>query len=123
MDVRLMEVKLRSNSLPADPAAGLDGTEPSRSNTWLTAAGILGVVLASAVLLGLVVRRRRAAGTAPAAGPGKPAERAAAEPAVSFTCSSCGKGLKARAALTGKKVKCPHCGQAGVLKPAGDDGG
>jgi len=29
--------------------------------------------------------------------------------AISFSCSGCGKNLKANAQLAGKKVKCPRC--------------
>jgi hypothetical protein len=29
--------------------------------------------------------------------------------AISFSCAACGKKLKARAALAGKKIKCPGC--------------
>ena len=38
-------------------------------------------------------------------------EDAAAAP-VSFPCGKCGKRLKVRAALIGKKVKCPKCSHA-----------
>jgi hypothetical protein len=35
---------------------------------------------------------------------------------ISFLCSGCGKGLKARPPLAGKKVKCPGCAK-NVLVP------
>ena len=31
---------------------------------------------------------------------------------IAFSCSQCGKSLKVKQELTGKKGKCPHCGQA-----------
>ena len=45
-----------------------------------------------------------------------PAELAAAPSPISFHCGSCGKHLKAKAELAGKKVKCSECGQP-VLVP------
>lgn len=30
---------------------------------------------------------------------------------ISFPCSGCGKTIRAKAELQGKKVKCPHCGE------------
>jgi 4-amino-4-deoxy-L-arabinose transferase-like glycosyltransferase len=38
-------------------------------------------------------------------------ESKAAPLSLFFPCSRCGKNLKSRAELAGKKVKCPHCGQ------------
>jgi DNA-directed RNA polymerase subunit RPC12/RpoP len=34
---------------------------------------------------------------------------------VSFSCSACGKGLRATAELAGKKVKCTQCGEAALV--------
>jgi serine/threonine protein kinase len=47
-------------------------------------------------------------------GPAAPTPRPKAAPAamVSFPCARCGKNLKAKAVLAGKKVKCPQCAQA-----------
>ena len=36
-----------------------------------------------------------------------------------FACSHCGKKLKSRADLVGKKIKCPHCGQVALAPPHG----
>src|SRR5438093_1209674 len=44
---------------------------------------------------------------------------AAPVPPISLHCAGCGKHLKVRAALAGKKVKCPGCGQA-LLVPAAE---
>jgi DNA-directed RNA polymerase subunit RPC12/RpoP len=92
--------------------------EPPRSNSrgWLTAAGILTGVL-SLSLLGAWVwtRRRHRPGTASAAAPVPRAEAAGAS--VLVRCSGCGRRLKGKAELAGKKLKCPQCGQA-VLVPS-----
>ncbi len=39
---------------------------------------------------------------------------------ISFSCSACGKKLKVKPELAGKKVKCPHCSQA-VSVPASSE--
>ncbi|MCI0684962.1 MAG: hypothetical protein L0Y71_22935 [Gemmataceae bacterium] len=39
----------------------------------------------------------------------------AAPTLVTFACPACGRNLKARAELAGKKVKCPQCSQANVV--------
>jgi serine/threonine protein kinase/DNA-directed RNA polymerase subunit RPC12/RpoP len=92
--------------------------EPARSGSrgWLTAAGILVGVL-SLSLLGawLWTRRRHRPGTASAAAPVPRPEAAGAS--VLLRCSGCGRRLKGKAELAGKKLKCPQCGQA-VLVPS-----
>jgi len=45
-------------------------------------------------------------------------EEPQAPPPVAFHCPLCRRGLKAKAELAGKKVKCRQCGKA-VLVPAG----
>src|SRR5262249_47482768 len=41
---------------------------------------------------------------------------------TNFPCPSCGKKLKAAASASGKRTKCPKCGQAMVIpQPAGDN--
>jgi predicted RNA-binding Zn-ribbon protein involved in translation (DUF1610 family) len=39
---------------------------------------------------------------------------------VSFACPGCGNTIKARAALAGKKGKCPQCGKA-IQVPVRED--
>src|SRR5207253_1693042 len=49
----------------------------------------------------------------PAETPAEAHQASPREPApggrLSFACPSCGKGLKGKAELAGKKVRCPHC--------------
>jgi CheY-like chemotaxis protein len=59
----------------------------------------------------------RIAGVIP--GPAKPGPEVRP---VRFICTTCGKGLRARAALAGKRVKCPQCGTAVRVAPAGAGG-
>jgi hypothetical protein len=40
---------------------------------------------------------------------------AAVSASVSIACSACGRKLKVRAELAGKKVKCPQCREALVV--------
>jgi len=118
LDVRLLDLKVRSGNLPAGQAAVPGEGRPTRSKPWLTAGGILGLALLLFLAVVLVARRRRAAVR------GKQAKPDADAPAVSFPCPGCGKTLKTRAALMGKKVKCVQCGKP-VLVPgtrAGEPG-
>jgi hypothetical protein len=49
-------------------------------------------------------------------------EPEAAPPPVCFPCSACGKNLKARTALVGKKVKCPKCSKSTLVpEPPSDE--
>jgi dipeptidyl aminopeptidase/acylaminoacyl peptidase len=81
--------------------------EPSQEVEESGGSGrILLLVLAAGFLLALGlgswhhVRRRRHGDTSPLA----------AATSVSFQCTTCGKTLRARAALAGKRCKCPKCG-------------
>jgi serine/threonine protein kinase len=108
VDVRLLDFRVRSTGQPAAaPKAGVKG--------WRAAAELLGVALVLAVGVWLCVRRARRTGRGSAPEGAGQAKAAPAGP-VAFACAGCGKGLKAPAALAGKKVKCPQCGQA-VLVP------
>jgi DNA-directed RNA polymerase subunit RPC12/RpoP len=131
LDVRLTGLTARAEKLTGLPEAALDrkegGQDPLAANRhqtdrrgWLAAALVIGlaIALAFAVAVGtwLYLRQRRGA-TEPAAVREKPADSDAASPSVSFACSDCGKKLKAKAEMAGKKVKCSQCGMA-VLVPS-----
>jgi hypothetical protein len=100
----------RVASTPKQPAPP---TQPRKADGWgwMAAMVLGGVGIASSLALGawLFVRRGRRRGQSAA---GKPATVA---PPRSFPCSGCGKRLKVKAELVGKKVKCPHCGRAGLV--------
>jgi predicted RNA-binding Zn-ribbon protein involved in translation (DUF1610 family) len=127
LDARLLDLSIRAEDLPGLPAPVPAPASPPATGGkgWRSAAALLGLALALsvAVPLGvlLYVRRPRRAGKAPAEAPvpGGPLKPEAAPPAVSFPCPGCGKSLKARAELAGKKVKCPQCGLAVLVPEAG----
>jgi hypothetical protein len=114
VDLRLVDLKVRSGGdLAVRAADSLPAAAPPKPGQkgWLTAAGVVGLVVLSPLLLAVWLsarRRRRTANAAPDA-PAKPTPPA---PAVSFPCPACGKPLKVKAALAGKKFRCPHCGEA-----------
>jgi RNA polymerase sigma factor (sigma-70 family) len=101
------------------PDAADEAAPPAGSKRWLAAAVILGLLLTLALAVWLYMRHSRRAGKTPAPAPvmDKRSEPAAAPAPVSFPCPGCGKLLKVRAELAGRKVKCPQCDRA-VLIPA-----
>jgi hypothetical protein len=115
LDVLVTDVRIRAASLI------LPETEDPASNLKLWVALGIAVAFALFLTMALLLTRRHAprlpaigephsATGAPPAEPGAPGPDAAAP--VFFLCDGCGKKLKAKANLAGKKVKCPRCGHA-----------
>jgi hypothetical protein len=102
VDLRVTDLHIRAESLPGlAPAAAPSAAPPSGLRFGL-------VLIIGALLLGLATtlavylsRRRKNAPAAPG--------QETMESSISFRCPACGKGMKARAGLSGKAVKCPHC--------------
>jgi hypothetical protein len=124
VDVRLIDLRIRSG--PASPPSILP--KPKR---WMLAVAALVFILVLLGALGLLLQVRRRDRTFSSTGvPGTgeegeekpgPANPKAAAPFIAFPCPSCSKDLRARAALAGKSLKCPQCGQ-GVLIPETNPG-
>jgi hypothetical protein len=116
---RVTDLRIRAESLPGLPAAATTTTAESKS--WLVVGEILGLGIVLAVALGLGVwlylRQSRRVENMPASAsvPDRLPKPEAAQLTASFSCV-CGKNLKAKAELAGKKVKCSQCGQP-VLVP------
>ncbi len=99
LDVLVTEVSIRAEEL-------VDRAAPLAPNTGLRIAVAAGAVaiLAAAVTVRWLRRRRL---------PSPPShEETTRSAAIVFTCAACGKNLKTRPELAGKRVKCPGCGQA-----------
>ena len=122
LDVRITEVRIQAQALPnlaemqGSAAASSEektGEERAKKRRRL-AAEVLALVAAvgGIIALGIWPFGRHNRSGLVAAAPAK------ADPAavVSFACADCGKNLKAKAELVGKKVKCSQCGK-GVLVP------
>jgi DNA-directed RNA polymerase subunit RPC12/RpoP len=110
LDVRITELRIRGTQ-----AAGL--TLVPQKGAWKV---LLALGLGSAILLGggLAWRQSQRPRKRPPE-PSVPAQHANPDRALaafSFVCSDCGRSLKAKKELAGKKVKCPQCGHA-VLVP------
>jgi WD40 repeat protein len=95
--------------LPAVPP-----TKPTTGRGWLAAAALLGLGLAFLLSLTLAVRLSMRRPTAGPAADGAPTPSAP----LSFPCPGCGKTLKARTELAGKRVKCPACGKPAQVPEA-----
>jgi hypothetical protein len=112
-------VRIQANP-PANPP---DPSGPPRGagRGWLAAAAAVGLfVILGLALAGWLSLRRRHQATAVRAG--APVQNEAAPQAtlfLSFACAGCGKALKGKPALAGKKVKCPQCGLVVLVPEAG----
>ncbi len=105
-DIRLTDLRIRAGSIPELPGDSVPAP-PSRWKIWLAGA-ILGLALLLVLGLWLLRRRGRLAEqeVEPASDQDEPGQEV-----VSFPCPDCGKDLKARTALAGKKIRCPGCGK------------
>jgi hypothetical protein len=119
LDMRFLDLRIRSaQPVTAAVTAVAQAGDHAVKGTWKLWL-VLALVMALSLGVLLAVRQRRRPGTMPA-----PAAGAGSQPvpaAISFPCSECGKTLKARAELAGKKVKCPGCGRP-VHVPAAEQG-
>jgi DNA-directed RNA polymerase subunit RPC12/RpoP len=88
----------------------VETTNGSSTGGWLAVfLPVATVVFLVVLAFAIYQTRRMRASRQPGEHRSKPAEGAA--PFVSFECSHCGKALKAKAELQGRKIKCPHCKQ------------
>jgi hypothetical protein len=100
------------------PDAPEQAAQARTGRGWVAGVVLLGLVVTLSLAVWLYVRQGRRAAEAPVPA-SVPVQQARTEAApVVFTCPGCGKGLKARAALAGKKVKCPRCGTAALVAAA-----
>ncbi len=96
---------------PVAVGTGTDEAAKSGSKLWLLSILAMGLVTSYLAFWFYVRHTRR---TAVVAQPNRPTASRTALPAAPllFACTSCGKRLRVRAELSGKKVKCPQCGEA-----------
>ncbi len=125
LDVRLTELVIDAEQFPSgaeptqSPAVSRQSLPHPKPKKWLTALAVCVVIflsLGAAVWWRLARQSRRAAAERIRAAVADRQEASpCAAPALYFPCSACGKRLKAKAELSGKKVKCPQCGQAAAV--------
>jgi serine/threonine protein kinase len=117
LDARFTDVRIRAASLTNVPEVALPPARKAGGNGWLTI--VLAAALALALGVGIAVARARAARKAPALpAVERPPEPETAAPFVAVSCPGCGKTLRAKPQLAGKRVKCPGCGHAVLLPGA-----
>jgi hypothetical protein len=110
VDLRFTNLDLRWD--PGTRLASADQPAPApRSRGWLDAAAIVVTVVVLSVLgVLLLVRRSGASREQPRETSPKPNEQSEpAQPRVTVQCPGCQQPVKAKAALAGKKVRCPRC--------------
>ena len=125
VDVRLLEFSVRSGGaaaanapvaapgiLPAVPTVPEVDASKGSLAIVLGIGGAIMVLLLVATGVGFfVIQRRRAAAVAGAETNGKPVKNSSPE-MFTVTCAGCGKALKVKTSLAGKRVKCTQCGKA-----------
>jgi RNA polymerase sigma factor (sigma-70 family) len=107
----------REATVPAMPPGGThdEMPAPGHAGRWLlllTMAFLLLVATFTVAFLWVRHRRRTEDHTE-----GQPNPASKAKTLLDIICSHCGKPLRARTELAGKKVRCPHCGTS-MLVPA-----
>lgn len=119
-DMRLQEIKFRSGmwtpEVSAAPPSTPESSKEHGSSLTVELIG-LGLALTVAVALGIWVYRRHGRHIE-----NTPSPAHAAAMTVSFPCAVCGKQLKAKPELAGKKVKCTSCGKPVLVPLTGDAG-
>jgi DNA-directed RNA polymerase subunit RPC12/RpoP len=120
LDFRIADLRIRAQSFVDLPDPALAQAGSGAGNGWVFAGLIIGAVLAGSLTLAVwrSVRQRGGERNRLAAARTKKDQaqpEGASAPAI-FLCSGCGKRLKVRTALTGKRVQCPYCQQV-VLVP------
>jgi Protein of unknown function (DUF1583) C domain len=119
VEVRFSDLHIKADSIPDKPNAPVragpqDGAQaPVAGGGWLTPIVVILVamfVLMLITAIGLLYVLKRRGIPAKKEAPAAPAKSAASGNYVSFPCSECGKNLKVKIELAGKKLKCPHCG-------------
>ncbi|MCI0681615.1 MAG: sigma-70 family RNA polymerase sigma factor [Gemmataceae bacterium] len=107
LDVRLTDWRIRADDFPRKAAVTPPTTMPME---LILGASVLAVGLAVGGVLWLRHRRDRTRSTVDKPG----GVKSDATAYTSFRCADCGKTLKVKKDMAGKKVKCPHCGKTGL---------
>lgn len=111
-NVRVTDLHIRADAFPKVGQATLQPDQPAWARRWLVVVLALsfGITVPVGVLLYLRARRQ-VPQPSPTASP-------APASAIGVNCPGCGKRLKVRRDLAGKKLKCPHCSGAVVVPEA-----
>jgi DNA-directed RNA polymerase subunit RPC12/RpoP len=123
VDLRLIDLLIKElpDVAPIDPGVKVvdKSAAPPRTALWL--AVVLIAVALVAISLWLLLRRARGnseekklteQASTPAVEVRQKVKPATAPGPLAFQCLGCGKQLKTKAELAGKKIKCPECGNA-----------
>ncbi len=112
LDFRLIEFRISTGQPVTEPAPAAPPTTGGKG--WLAIPVLLGLVILLSVGVWVAIRQKHQTWIDPgaAAGLNEPGQAEPIPLSLSFACPGCGKPLKARAALAGKQVLCPQCGQA-----------
>jgi len=128
VDVLIKDLRVRALSsaelkvLAAPPPDAPNKSREGRRGS-LVAAGIVALLIALVALGAWLYARHSQPSDRSAPSPAAPRKpKAAAVPAAAQgVCPGCGKDIRARANLAGKKVKCSHCGSVVRLAKTGGD--
>jgi predicted RNA-binding Zn-ribbon protein involved in translation (DUF1610 family) len=108
-DVRVTDWRIRADAFTRVPLGPRPASTPI---AWILGASGLAAGL---LIGGFLWWRKRRTGDTTRTTPALPEDQVARTAFTSFPCVDCGKTLKAKRELAGKKVKCPHCGKTGPV--------
>jgi hypothetical protein len=108
IDARLIDLRIASPRLPveqAPPTVPSSATPQTGGGRFWVVALVIGGLVVTLVLVGLGVRRSRGRDRT------LPSQVDLADQAIACSCPGCGKSLRVKSELAGKKVRCPQCSQ------------
>jgi Protein of unknown function (DUF1583) len=110
VETRLLDLLIRSGSAPPPPPSF------TAAKGGVSIALLVGLAFTLALIIALstwvYVRGRRRKQEAFQEEPTEALPLEASSDSILFQCPNCDRKLKAKTELTGKKIKCPQCGQA-----------
>jgi serine/threonine protein kinase len=121
LDVRLIELRIRASNPGADQLLIPPEQRAGQLRDWLVTGLILGLLVSITIPVGWMFVRRGRRVVDPSeltAGAAKLTTTESPAPTLAVRCAGCGKVLKGKPELAGKKVRCSACGQSVCLPDA-----
>jgi serine/threonine protein kinase len=119
LDLRLIELGIRGSNFAADRIFASAEERAVEARNHLIVPLVVGLAITLTIpvawLLVRCFRRTEVTNSSRVAAASKATKPGSPVPTISICCSGCGKALRGKSELAGKKVKCPQCGTAVTL--------